>query len=144
MVQITRLHKHKENAHHDGGAACMLLVVTLYGERTLDFFGDDSKHSVDNVPGFVYLTSLCGTEHQVTYSGKGAVAGRQLPDLGEVGISVAFRTALFKSSPYTVSRPGPIPVWQEFEEALAALHKAYTFVLPSLSDYREAYNRLAQ
>ena len=38
-IQLTRLRTHKENIHYDGGAAIMLLVLTLNAERRVDLFG---------------------------------------------------------------------------------------------------------
>ena len=147
-IQLTRLHRHAETRHIDPGAAIMLLVVTLAGSRTLTVFPDDrdEKQAFNNVPGMVYLTSLCGVQHQVSYDGDSR--GLVTPDLGEIGISIAYRTTLFRRSPYMSVRPGPELVWTEFNKMLQELHSKFVWKLPTrqqyaaaLSDYmREAPN----
>ena len=144
-LQITRLHKHQEDKHHDGGAAIMLLVLTLAGRRRVTFWPKDGgkEETFDNEPGTVYLTSACGILHQVSYDGTSE--GHFLPDLGmdiPVGLSVVWRTSLWRTSPYTKSRPGPEPVWKEFNRVLREMHDKFRLVLPTLGGYRDAYRQV--
>ena len=134
-AQVELLFKHKLKAHFDGGAACVLIVVTQEGSRTLSLFPDAPTGDTETVvlkPGMVYLTCVCGVQHQVSYDGDSA--GRYIPDLGEVGISYAFRTCLFRHSPYTSVRPGPEPVWREFNRVLRLVHSKFSFVMPTAQE----------
>ena len=143
-LQLSQLWQHKENQHFDGGAAIILLVVTLDGHRALQFFTETGEtQAIELGPGAVYLTSACGICHQVGYDGV-KVQGRKLPDLGEVGISIAWRTCLFRRSPYTAVRPGPEAVWREFNRVLRAMHSKFTFALPSMRQYQTAVPGAAQ
>ena len=141
-IQFTRLFRHAENKHMDGGAAIVLLVVTLAGVRDLQFFPTDrdDELTLRNVPGMVYLTSVCGTDHQVSYDGNSR--GFETPDLGEVGISIAYRTTLFRRSPYMHVRPGPELVWLEFNKMLRELHSRFVFKLPTREQYNKAFTDL--
>ena len=142
-IQLTKLHRHAEEKHMDGGAAILLLVVTLAGKRKLTFTPADpadSTKSVTNLPGMVYLTSVCGVKHQVFYDGKSQ--GFHTPELGEIGISIAFRTSLFRGSPYMHSRPGPALVWEEVNKMLQELHSQHRWKLPTEFQYHEALMRL--
>ena len=143
-IQLTKLHRHAEEKHMDGGAAILLLVVTLAGRRKLTFQPadpSDSSKSVTNVPGMVYLTSVCGVKHQVSYDGKSE--GFSTPELGEIGISIAFRTSLFRGSPYMCVRPGPQLVWNEFNKMLQELHSKFVFRLPTRTQYIQAFTKLS-
>ena len=142
-IQLTKLHRHAEEKHMDGGAAILLLVLTLAGKRKLTFTPadpTDTSKSVTNLPGMVYLTSVCGVKHQVSYDGKSE--GFHTPELGEIGISIAFRTSLFRGSPYMASRPGPALVWEEVNKMLQALHSQHRWKLPTEFQYHEELMRL--
>lgn len=141
-VQVTRLFKHSEDKHFDPGTAILLMVVTLDGERRLNLVPKSgSREHVDMKPGTVYITSACGIEHQVSYDGKSKTK-RTLPDLGEVGISIAFRTSLFRHSPYPNQPVGKIEVYKEFCRVLRLMHSKFNFMLPNMEQYRAAYERL--
>ena len=134
-LQVERLFEHKLKAHFDGGAACVLIVVTQEGSRKLSLFPDAPTGDTETVvlkPGMVYLTGVCGVQHQVSYDGQSS--GRHIPDLGEVGISYAFRTCLFRHSPYTSVRPGPDSVWREFNRVLRLVHSKFSFVMPTAQE----------
>ena len=136
-IQLTRLHRHAENAHFDGGSAIMLLTVTLWGHRRLTMWDTAGEaHFLDNSPGLVYMSSLCGIKHQVSYDGL-RTSGKILPDLGEVGVSILYRTSLFRRSPYTTVRPGPEPVWLEFNRVLQEMHSKFKFRFPTATQFRD-------
>ena len=119
----------------------MIMVVTLDGQRRLTVEGPEGRDFMDVGPGHVYLTSLCGTKHEVSYPWR-TQRGRRMPDLGEVGTSMVFRTALFKRSPWGKVRPGPEAVWLEFNRVLAEVHAKFTFRLPTLVEMLAARQRL--
>ena len=113
FIQFTRLFPHREEAHFDGGAAAVLLVVTLWGKRRVFLqSGSESEGQGErgsefylaNVPGSVYLTCVVPVKHQVAFEkedldtlqpGTDTV---HLPDLGEAGVHVVFRTPLFTAA----------------------------------------------
>ena len=136
--QIERLWEHTLSEHYDGGAAAVLIVVTQEGGRTLTLFPTDGEPEViDLKPGMVYLTSVWGINHQISYSGK--EKGRVIPGLGEVGISFAYRTCLFAGSPFTCVRPGPEPVFEEFKRVLRVMHSKFEFTLPTAAQIKQVY-----
>jgi hypothetical protein len=67
--------------HYDGGAALLIMILTLHGSRRLRCFAVADEASVasadgasvavapecvlNNSPGSVYCATLCGAEHQV-------------------------------------------------------------------------------
>ena len=147
-VQVTKLSEHKEEQHFDPGTAILIMIVTLWGERRVSFFPVDGGGNpldpeyIDMRPGMVYLTSACGISHQVSYDGK-ATSGRSLPDLGDnIGLSLAYRTSLFRRSPYPNVPPGPLPVYKEFRRVLRLMHSKFCFKLPSLPEYTAARSRM--
>ena len=147
-VQVTKLSEHKEEQHFDPGTAILIMIVTLWGERKVSFFPVDDGSSalkpeyIKMRPGMVYLTSACGISHQVSYDGK-STSGKNLPDLGDnIGLSLAFRTSLFRRSPYPNVPPGPLPVYKEFRRVLRLMHSKFCFKLPSLAEYTAASSRM--
>ena len=132
---------HKENRHFDGGAACIFLVITLEACRTLLLYQTSGETKrIELMPGMDYLTGLCGIEHQVAYDG-GDKTGRDLPGLGNVGVSLAFRTCLFPNAPWTKGRPGPEPVFTELNRVFRLMHSKLHFVLPRAGEVMDAHAR---
>jgi hypothetical protein len=52
--------------HFDGGASCILAVLTLYGRRSLTVFPEGaSALTVKQDAGSMYMATMCSMEHQV-------------------------------------------------------------------------------
>ena len=143
-VQATKLFKRAEPSHFDPGTAILLMVVTMDSERTLTLFPaeDGTPQKVHMHPGMVYITSACGISHQVSYDGR-SESGRSLPDLGDnIGLSLAYRTSLFRRSPYPNVPPGPLPVYKEFRRVLRLMHSKFCFKLPTMTQDTAASSRM--
>ena len=138
--------------HFDGGASCVILVVTLWGARALTLFGAEDKkntweasqeeHDIENWPGSVYLSCLCPVEHQVRYPCAmtrklGEEGATELPGLGRVGVSIVFRADLFSHSRASAggnALPNPIGVFNAFQESFDWLAKERQLRLPSMEE----------
>ena len=142
-TQLSTNATYTEKWHHDGGAACILINVTTHGERVLRLFtGTDAERGADVgirlSPGNVYMTTACGTGHQVEHAA--AESEERLwatPQLGKVGVSFAFRTSQWLSMPYTTDLPRPTKAWRAYEKALIPWMRSCSFVLPTLEELRK-------
>lgn len=149
FLQFTKLFAHAENKHFDGGAACSLLGLTLWGTRDLVCYPkDDRSDSIifHQIPGAVYMTSMCPIQHQVRYDAddlknlQHGVDTLLTPDLGEVGCHAIFRTQLFSHtySQATKHLPSPREVWKRFNSSFLKWQTECTLRLPSLEAVQAA------
>ena len=143
ITQLSKDEEHKESWHHDGGAACVLLVVTTHGERVLRLwnhssYGQGRSTAIRIGPGDVYVTTACGTPHQVEHGPPGSSSGAlwQTP-LGSVKVSFAFRTDLWSNMPWTNGLPKPVTAWRAYEAALLKVLGTGSWHLPTLFQLRE-------
>ena len=153
FVQFAKSHPHAEESHWDGGAACALMGLTLWGQRDLALLPGEASAAEGkceavfrNAPGSFYLTNLVPVKHQVRYP---APAMRDLrkgvdtlmsPDLGEVGVHVMFRTPLFSAGFGQCARalPNPAQVWRIYAETFMRWQADWTFQMPSLAAVQAA------
>ena len=157
FLQFSKLFPHYEHAHFDGGAACSLMAITLWGSRDLAMFpkpsADDEvppAQAEDNPewelhfgPGAVYHTCIVPVKHQVRYY-PDVVANVGLakkafdsPDLGECSCQVVFRTPLWSAWGQVNAKdrlPVPQPIWHAFHSAFLRWQGDAHLDLPSYTD----------
>ena len=122
----------EEEAHYDGGAAIILIAITLYGRRTLRIHDDGSPKPFDlgMGPGCLYMGLMTGPKHQVLHT----------PSLGpeemldDHSVVLILRTTLF---PHDRSRgkkniPSPECVFRALTSRFMHSFLTEKFVLPSL------------
>ena len=158
FTQFPKIFPHSEREHHDGGAACALLVLTLWGARDLALMpgdtlpegkgGDPSEQLpgeeiLRQSAGGVYLTNLVPVLHQVRYPApllQGLRRGEDTllhNDLGEVGVHVVFRTPLWGAahSQSKTQLPKPLVAWEHYAVCFRAWQDEHSgsLRLPSLA-----------
>ena len=134
-LQLMKPDARDDPVHYDGGAALLLLAVTLYGHRTLTVFEQKGtgkqQHTSLQVPGIVYLASLCAAEHQVGHSGDDEdcldVDGHRLK------VVLLIRCGCFRKARGTVN-PGPTAVFQAVQKVVVKWQVESPLVLPTLSE----------
>ena len=145
-LQFSRFQKpHAEAAHHDGGASCALVGLTLWGFRKIALLPPPSAEDpreliLSQKPGSVYMTSLVPVEHQVRYEQRmfdESMPGEDSlhsPELGEVGVHVILRTPLFTAGFGQGTRrlPNPVPVWEIFNETFREWQQLWDLRLPDI------------
>ena len=165
FIQFVKLYQHMEKRHFDGGAACALLCITLWGKRQLKLIPHgpvyseslpkgqrDAKMEVEveteeiytQSPGTVYLSCLVPVRHHVLYPKElmatlaPGVDTLFTPGLGEVGVHVIFRTPLFKAGfgQQTKNLPNPAIVWDQYTRTFREWQKKWQLQLPTLSEIR--------
>ena len=118
-----------EEPHYDGGAAILLLAITVYGRRTLRVGDEASCFDQGMAPGCVYLGTMTGPSHQVLHT----------PSLGpeellcDHAVVLILRTTLF---PHDRSRgkkniPTPACVFTALASSFLLSLQKETFVLPT-------------
>ena len=138
---------HAEDAHFDGGASCVIITITLWGARELALFGKEGdegeevpEYSIENWPGSVYCACLCPVLHQVRYPTRmtrklSRTDVAHIPGLGEAGVSIIFRADAFGAAMGSVAKnslPGPLPVFNIFQEVFNQFLEVCGFRLPSM------------
>ena len=135
----------EEVPHYDGGAAILLIAITLYGRRTLRIHDDTSSQPEPNLaydlgmgPGCMYMGVMAGPKHQVLHTP--SLGPEEL--LGNHGAVLILRTTLF---PHDRSRgmksiPSPECVFTALASRFLQSLLKEKFVLPSLQECAASFN----
>ena len=135
----------KEEAHYDGGAAILLIAITLYGRRALRIHDDASSQLEPNVaydlgmgPGCLYMGLMTGPKRQILHSP--SLGPEEL--LGNHGAALILRTTLF---PHDRSRgmksiPSPDCVFTALTSRFLQSLLKEKFVLPSLQQCTASFH----
>ena len=126
-----------EESHYDGGAAILLMAITVYGRRTLRILDEASNFDLGQGPGCIYLGTMTGPRHQVVHT----------PSLGPDelldghSVVLILRTTLF---PYDRSRgkkniPSPECTFRALASSFLASLQKEKFVLPTLEQCVESH-----
>ena len=126
-----------EDSHYDGGAAILLMAITVYGRRTLRTLDENSNFDLGQGPGCIYLGTMTGPRHQVLHTA--ALGPEELLD-GH-GVVLILRTALF---PHDRSRgkqsiPQPEGVFRALASSFLASLQKEKFVLPTIEQCIESH-----
>ena len=118
--------------------------LTLWGARQVACHQPDGAPEVilENRPGSLYVSGVCGVEHQVRHppSLPSGVGLWHCPGLGPVEVSIMFRTSVFRFSRARVQAhlPSPVEVFHGANKAVMSWLSSEELLLPSLADLQRA------
>ena len=122
----------------------VVVPKSLFDVDAVALFGKEGvgEQELEIHPGSVYCSCLCPVRHQVRYRAaltkqcKATGGVKNLPGLGEAGVSIIFRTSLFgKSRGTTVaSLPSPHLTFKAFAAAFDEWLRECPLYLPTMAD----------
>lgn len=150
ILQVMRADERTDPEHFDGGASVLLAVLTIYGERGVQFYVDDDwlTSALDQCPGDFYVASGSSARHRVHHYAHPGNLFRERGGGGDVGVKIVvmFRSDLFAGnrSRCQATKPAPGAVFDVVNGCVARKIARQPLVVPTMEDVMRAFDECAQ